>query len=97
MWAQCTLIVVMIAFSATDTVDGHVNITGGRDSVAQVVASDNITEYDEIENMTDEEYQNYLVNYIMPHKSEWVFIGMHSMVFVVGLIGNALVCVAVYR
>lgn len=62
-------------------------------------AAENGTEYvDETSNMTDEEYQDYLVDlYIVPQKSEWAFIALHSVVFVVGLIGNALVCVAVYR
>lgn len=36
--------------------------------------------------------------YIMtPNEYEWVLIGMHATVFFVGLIGNALVCAAVYR
>lgn len=61
-------------------------------------AADYDDDDDETSNMTDEQYQDYLVDtYIVPQKSEWVFIAMHSVVFVVGLIGNALVCVAVYR
>ncbi|XP_044740242.1 orexin receptor type 1-like [Chrysoperla carnea] len=34
---------------------------------------------------------------INPSMPEWIFVGAHSIVFLVGLIGNALVCVAVYR
>ncbi|KAL0277610.1 UNVERIFIED_CONTAM: hypothetical protein PYX00_004843 [Menopon gallinae] len=37
-------------------------------------------------------------NYILtPNEYEWVLIVMHVLVFFVGLIGNALVCTAVYR
>lgn len=90
--------VVLITLTMTGVVDGHVNMTSRRESTTPVtVTVDNITEYDEMTNMTDEEYTNFLVEYITPQKSEWVFIILHSMVFVVGLIGNALVCVAVYR
>lgn len=88
----------MITLTMTEVVDGHLNMTSYRESTIPVtVTVDNITEYDEMTNMTDEEYTNFLVEYITPQKSEWVFIILHSMVFVVGLIGNALVCVAVYR
>lgn len=48
-------------------------------------------------NMTREEYITMLNNYIYPQTYEWVLIGTHTVVFVVGLVGNALVCIAVYR
>lgn len=48
-------------------------------------------------NMTKEEYLTMLNDYIYPHPHEWVLIATHAIVFVIGLIGNALVCVAVYR
>ncbi|XP_041969826.1 orexin receptor type 1-like [Aricia agestis] len=48
-------------------------------------------------NMTREEYFEMLDDYIYPQKFEWVLIGTHAIVFVIGLIGNALVCIAVYR
>lgn len=48
-------------------------------------------------NMTEQEYKNMLNNYIYPKAYEWVLISTHSLVFVTGLLGNALVCVAVYR
>ncbi|XP_025411369.1 orexin receptor type 2-like isoform X2 [Sipha flava] len=87
-WSARSLATVLAAIVVT---------AGGHATSPPTVVMDNVTEYDETANMTDEEYQNYLVEYITPQKSEWVFIVMHSMVFVVGLIGNALVCVAVYR
>lgn len=46
---------------------------------------------------SDEEYIDLLQGYIFPQSYEWVLIAMHSVVFIIGLIGNALVCVAVYR
>lgn len=48
-------------------------------------------------NLTKEEYVALLDEYIFPQPYEWVLIASHSVVFIVGLVGNALVCVAVYR
>ncbi|RZF42089.1 hypothetical protein LSTR_LSTR006682 [Laodelphax striatellus] len=59
--------------------------------------------YDETANCTndycisDEEYYDMIVQHILPSKSEWLLIALHGVVFFVGLIGNALVCTAVYR
>lgn len=44
-----------------------------------------------------EDYIDRIEAYIYPKSYEWVLIALHSIVFLVGLIGNALVCVAVYR
>ncbi|XP_063542468.1 orexin/Hypocretin receptor type 1-like [Cydia strobilella] len=48
-------------------------------------------------NMTRDEYIEMLQEYIFPRPFEWVLITTHAIVFVIGLIGNALVCIAVYR
>ncbi|OWR50755.1 allatotropin receptor [Danaus plexippus plexippus] len=48
-------------------------------------------------NMTREDYIQMLYEYIYPQTYEWVLIGVHTTVFVIGLIGNLLVCLAVYR
>ncbi|XP_052748225.1 orexin receptor type 2-like [Galleria mellonella] len=48
-------------------------------------------------NMTREDYIEMLNEYIYPQTYEWILIGTHTAVFVMGLVGNALVCVAVYR
>ncbi|XP_022833698.1 orexin receptor type 1-like [Spodoptera litura] len=48
-------------------------------------------------NMTRREYLDMLTEYIFPQPYEWVLIATHAIVFVIGLIGNALVCIAVYR
>lgn len=48
-------------------------------------------------NLTKEEYVEMLNNYIYPHTYEWVLIGTHTVVFIAGLVGNALVVIAVYR
>ncbi|KAJ9590917.1 hypothetical protein L9F63_016054, partial [Diploptera punctata] len=45
----------------------------------------------------DEDYRDLIQAYIFPTSYEWVLIALHSVVFLAGLIGNALVCVAVYR
>lgn len=48
-------------------------------------------------NMTRDEYMEMLYDYIFPRPYEWVLIVIHAVVFIIGLIGNALVCIAVYR
>lgn len=48
-------------------------------------------------NMTKEDYINMIKDYIYPQTYEWILIGTHTAVFIVGLVGNTLVCVAVYR
>ncbi|XP_067124829.1 orexin receptor type 2-like [Centruroides vittatus] len=45
----------------------------------------------------DEEYLDMIEEYIFPNTYEWVLIAFHIIVFIVGLIGNALVCISVYR
>ncbi|XP_003690070.1 orexin receptor type 2-like isoform X2 [Apis florea] len=47
--------------------------------------------------ISNEDYVDRLMNYIFPKFWDWVLIASHSIIFVIGLIGNALVCVAVYR
>ncbi|KDR20271.1 Orexin receptor type 2 [Zootermopsis nevadensis] len=47
--------------------------------------------------ISDDDYLNMIENHIFPTAYEWVLIAFHTVVFFVGLIGNALVCVAVYR
>ncbi|KAL1470816.1 hypothetical protein MTO96_040279 [Rhipicephalus appendiculatus] len=47
--------------------------------------------------VSEAEYLDLLEEYIFPSSYEWGLIGLHVAVFVVGLVGNCLVCVAVYR
>jgi hypothetical protein len=44
-----------------------------------------------------EDYLDRMLEHIYPDHYEWALICAHFIVFVVGLIGNALVCVAVFR
>ena len=46
---------------------------------------------------TDDDYIDLIEAYIFPSVYEWILIGLHCLVFVVGLVGNFLVCLAVYR
>ncbi|XP_012286269.2 orexin receptor type 2 [Orussus abietinus] len=75
-----------------------------------LAANDTLEEYDEDEmddyrrnNCTndycipDEDYFVLMEEHIFPDSYDWVFITLHSVVFVGGLVGNALVCLAVYR
>ncbi|XP_076239629.1 orexin receptor type 2 isoform X2 [Calliopsis andreniformis] len=57
----------------------------------------NVTNCTNIYCDSDEEYMDRIMNYIYPKFWDWVLIASHSIIFVVGLIGNALVCIAVYR
>lgn len=44
-----------------------------------------------------DDYMDRIEAYIFPSTYEWILIGLHCVVFVVGLVGNFLVCLAVYR
>ncbi len=44
-----------------------------------------------------QEYLDMIESYIEPSHFEWVLISLYSLVFVVGLTGNSLVCFAVWR
>lgn len=48
-------------------------------------------------NLTKEDYVAMLNDYIYPQTYEWVLIATHTAVFIIGLVGNTLVCVAVYK
>lgn len=45
----------------------------------------------------DEDYIEMIEAYIFPSTYEWLLIAFHITVFFVGLVGNALVCISVYR
>lgn len=47
--------------------------------------------------VTNDDYIDLIIDHILPTPFEWVLIGMHVITFVVGLVGNALVCIAVYK
>ncbi|XP_049545190.1 neuropeptide SIFamide receptor-like isoform X3 [Anopheles darlingi] len=47
-------------------------------------------------NLTYGEYRQLLMDYIYPSTGEWILIASHTVVFIMGLVGNALVCIAVY-
>ncbi len=49
------------------------------------------------EGVSDEEYVDMIVGYIKPTPSEWVLILVYFVVFIVGIIGNFLVCFSVWR
>ncbi|CAG4939656.1 unnamed protein product [Colias eurytheme] len=48
-------------------------------------------------NLSRAEYISMLNDYIYPRTYEWMLIATHTAVFIIGLVGNSLVCVAVYR
>ncbi|KAI4468966.1 neuropeptide receptor-related g-protein coupled receptor [Holotrichia oblita] len=48
-------------------------------------------------NESYEDYLSQIEEFIFPRTWTWILIFIHSLVFVIGLVGNTLVCVAVYR
>lgn len=84
------------------------NVTNKEKLIEDVTVTENVYEETAVENVTcvgdpeycnmsRKEYTDMLNNYIYPKPYEWVLIATHSVVFVVGLVGNALVCIAVYK
>lgn len=55
------------------------------------------TQCTEVFCLNDEDYLDYLENYVFPEDWEWSVIIMYAITFVVGLSGNVLVCFAVWR
>lgn len=64
------------------------------------------SDYDKQKNLTSSDYEEEqsgtpsteeILEYIYPKTWTWALIFFHCIVFVVGLVGNCLVCVAVYR
>ncbi|KAL6963195.1 Orexin receptor type 2, partial [Sarracenia purpurea var. burkii] len=47
--------------------------------------------------LDDDDYLDLIIDHILPTPFEWILIIMHTVTFVVGLVGNALVCIAVYK
>ncbi|KAK2163053.1 hypothetical protein LSH36_86g00013 [Paralvinella palmiformis] len=47
--------------------------------------------------VSDSEYLDMIISYIYPDGFEWCLIAIYTVVFVVGLIGNSLVCYVVWR
>ena len=47
--------------------------------------------------VSEEEYMDMIASYIWPNPFEWGLISMYMIVFIVGLVGNFLVCLAVWR
>lgn len=47
--------------------------------------------------VSDDEYVDLILDYIYPSLSEWILISLYIVVFLAGLIGNFLVCFAVWR
>ena len=45
----------------------------------------------------DDEYVDMILAYVFPRPSEWFLIGAYAVVFFAGLVGNGLVCFAVWR
>lgn len=79
--------------AATTTASANRN-DGSAGSIEYNDTSDNCTnEYC----LSDDDYIDLIIDHISPTPFEWILILMNVVTFVVGLVGNALVCVAVYK
>lgn len=56
-----------------------------------------VNESSENDTFSDDDYLDQIREFIFPRTWTWVLIFFHSVVFVIGLVGNTLVCVSVYR
>ncbi|XP_054724107.1 orexin receptor type 2-like [Uloborus diversus] len=68
-------------------------VDNGTNSSVNSTSADCTNEYC----VSDEDYLAMIEDYIFPSSPEWILITLHVTVFLVGLVGNALVCVSVYR
>ncbi|KAG5870998.1 hypothetical protein JTB14_030700 [Gonioctena quinquepunctata] len=71
--------------------------TGNIHGIIDTETSLNSTNISSKVNGLEEPTMDEIVDYIYPKLWTWVLIFCHCVVFVVGLVGNCLVCVAVYR
>lgn len=67
------------------------NLTGTRDNSSVPI------ECGDIFCRPDDEYLDYLEDYVFPDDWEWGIIILYAVTFIVGLSGNVLVCFAVWR
>ncbi|XP_056636567.1 orexin/Hypocretin receptor type 1-like isoform X1 [Diorhabda sublineata] len=88
----------LINLNITNTVAVDYIVSNNVESVTKNESSDinSVDREDYTNKSTNITFEAYL-EYIQPRVWTWVLVAFHSIVFVVGLIGNCLVCVAVYR
>ncbi|KAK7484040.1 hypothetical protein BaRGS_00024652 [Batillaria attramentaria] len=67
------------------------NVTSSDNSTDNATACWNEYCYDE------EQYLDAIEDHIFPNETEWFFVVLYAITFFVGLIGNSLVCFAVWR
>ena len=82
------------------------NATNATDSSFESIEVEGINAMDQERDLTncsniycysDDLYWDMLLAYIIPDPFEWAIIGFYALVFIVGLMGNSLVCFAVWR
>ena len=63
-----------------------------------------VTDYDENTTVctneycvSDDEYLDMILDFLFPEKFEWCLFAAYAIVFIVGLVGNFMVCFAVWR
>lgn len=93
LYNVCVLLLMMIP---SEIRCGDTNETSLFDNEYSDYPADNSTNCTNDYCIPDQDYIELIEAHILPTRYECVLIAMHVIVFAVGLIGNALVCVAVY-
>ncbi|CAH1169552.1 unnamed protein product [Phaedon cochleariae] len=98
------LILTMLILSAKSQTDSNNSFT--EDTHHQEIPNENPTAEERntnfnLTNTSSEEFEELtdqdILDYIYPKSWTWALIFFHCVVFLVGLVGNCLVCVAVYK
>lgn len=82
---------------SVNTFDSQNEIINSTDSDYLIISHANETFTEVNDTIAAEEYLHDLKEFLFPKTWTWVLISLHFVVFTVGLVGNILVCVAVYR
>jgi len=78
--------------------DNHiVHVVMATESVQDEVPPVDISNCSNYYCVSDAEYIDKVILYISPSAFEWTIVTLYAVVFVVGIIGNCLVCFVVYK
>ncbi|KAK0090037.1 hypothetical protein PV325_003850 [Microctonus aethiopoides] len=73
--------------------DDYTNEVDSSENISDVIKKNCTNDYC----VTDEEYIDLIADFLKPDIYDWLLIAMHIIVFIIGIIGNSLVCIAIYR
>lgn len=73
--------------------DEYTNEVDSSENISDVIKKNCTNDYC----ITDDEYIDLIADFLKPDIYDWLLITMHIVVFIIGIIGNSLVCIAIYR